>query len=387
MGFHTNAYKSRRYTSCMDRTINIPIPYDEDIIKTLEMATEAYSLGCSIGFENKPKNRNEMHKLVYRRIRDCFPELNADLVCQNGVSRALESLRGVKFKRCPEGNRLSARYAHSTCTFFESTNVLSIATINGRKKFDIQIPDWAKERYPVWKFKTIVITHDDKKGTIVHMVIEIPDVPKSKSNKVLGIDRGVNNIAVCSDGSFFNSKHLRNVKGRYQHQKQTLQSKGTKSAKRKLKRLSGKETRFVRDVNHCLSKKIANLDFDVFVLEDLKGIKNDKCHTLNKRLGSWSPYQFQQFLEYKAEALGKEIVYVKPAYTSQRCSKCGHTEKGNRKGSKFQCRECGHTDNADLNASYNIAKRGMLLLAGRIQPSECLNDSLGTIHGAGPRGS
>ena len=77
-------------------------------------------------------------------------------------------------------------------------------------------------------------------------------------------------------------------------------------------------------------------------------------------LRNWSYYELQQFIEYKAQKYGVEVVKVEPAYTSQRCSECGHTEKENRKTQeKFICKKCNFTENADYNAARNIAKRAI----------------------------
>ncbi|MGC9074057.1 MAG: RNA-guided endonuclease TnpB family protein, partial [Caldisericum sp.] len=73
---------------------------------------------------------------------------------------------------------------------------------------------------------------------------------KKKDVKVLGIDREIKNMAVLSNNMFFNSSHLKEVKGIYQYLKRKLQHLGTCSAHRKLRKLSGRERRFVRDVNH-----------------------------------------------------------------------------------------------------------------------------------------
>jgi IS605 OrfB family transposase len=145
-----------------------------------------------------------------------------------------------------------------------------------------------------------------------------------------------------------------------------LQEKGTPSAKRHLKKLSGKEKRFTRDVNHCMSKAVAESDADVFALEKLS-VKRKKANgrKFNRLLGSWSYRQFQDFLAYKTEALGKHLVFVNPKHTSQRCSVCGHTKRSNRKGSLFSCKKCEFTLNSDLNAARNIAQLGKAFL-GRL---------------------
>ena len=188
------------------------------------------------------------------------------------------------------------------------------------------------------------------------------DIPKKSTEcKVLGIDLGIKKIAVTSDNKFYKSSHLKNIKGKYQKLKRDLQVKGTKSTKRKLKYLSRKENRFVRDVNHCISKEIVNTNNNVFVLENLKSIRfNTRTYNkkLNHMIGNWSFAQLQNFIEYKSERLGKTVVYIKPNYTSQQCSKCSHTEKDNRNGNIFKCKNCGYELDADLNASRNIARIG-----------------------------
>ena len=184
---------------------------------------------------------------------------------------------------------------------------------------------------------------------------------KKEDVKVLGMDRGIKNIAVLSNNTFFNSKHLREVKGRYQYLKRRLQHLGTRSAKRKLRNISGRERRFVRDVNHTISKKIVSLPYDVFALEALNPAymkQNGQYKAIRKNLGSWSPSELQRFIEYKAEDLGKEVIYVDPKFTSQKCSKCGYVRKDNRHGSLFKCKNCGFELNADLNASRNIEVLG-----------------------------
>jgi IS605 OrfB family transposase len=191
------------------------------------------------------------------------------------------------------------------------------------------------------------------------------DSPKPFGDKVLGIDRGIVNIAVCSNNIFFNAKNTKSVRGKYAYLRKKLQSKGTKSTKRLLKKISRKERRFVTDINHCISKTIVNFPYDIIALEDLTSIRvqQRKGKDFNRMLNSWSFYQLAQFLEYKAEAIGKQIVYVDPRFSSQKCSKCGDIRKENRKGSSYRCKGCGFQIHADLNASRNIAQAGISCLS------------------------
>jgi transposase len=75
---------------------------------------------------------------------------------------------------------------------------------------------------------------------------------------------------------------------------------------------------------------------------------------MNKWLLSWTFYQQERFLTYKAEALGKRVVHQDPRYTSQKCNVCKHIKRTNRNKSRFCCKNCGHQTHADLNAALNI---------------------------------
>ena len=86
--------------------------------------------------------------------------------------------------------------------------------------------------------------------------------------------------------------------------------------------------------------------------------ENGHGRRFRSMLGSWSPYELERFIEYKANDAGKNVVYVNPKHTSQKCSRCGYTDKNNRYGSVFRCKNCGYELNADLNASRNIEVLG-----------------------------
>ena len=139
-----------------------------------------------------------------------------------------------------------------------------------------------------------------------------------------------------------------------------------------------RESRIVRDLNHKVSRELVSMAKEqnaALVFEDLAGIRNTKKQHRSFRysLHSWSFYQLQQFVEYKAKLLGVPVLYVDPAYTSQDCSKCG--ARGQRTGKQFKCPVCGHVNHADVNAAFNIAQRQKGLI-NRIQTMMCTMGAL-----------
>ena len=180
-------------------------------------------------------------------------------------------------------------------------------------------------------------------------------VKSSGSHRVLGIDLGVNNLAVTSDNRFFHSAQVKQIKRKFKFLRSKLQAKRTRSSRRLLKKISGKEKHFMAWINHNISKEIvSSFDGGKIVMENLKGIRKvRRGKKMNYWISNWSFFQLQSFIQYKAEIKGIEFVKVRPNYTSQICSKCG--QLGSRSGCSFVCFHCGFSLNADLNASRNLA--------------------------------
>ena len=189
--------------------------------------------------------------------------------------------------------------------------------------------------------------------------IEEPEPIEGKG--VLGIDLGVVNIAVDSDGTIYSGKTINHVRYRHRRLRSKLQKKGSRSAKRLLKKLSGKESRFAKDVNHTLSKQVVKLSQGTqrdIAIEDLNGIRERITARRDQKatLHSWSFYQLRAFLEYKARLAGINVIPVDPRNTSRTCPECGCVDKRNRPSqSVFSCLACGFSGFADHIAARNIA--------------------------------
>jgi putative transposase len=372
------------YLSSMLRTIKVALPEDDILVQTAIAYNKACQIALNYGFQNKTHSKNKLNRATYRQVRETLPKLPSALV-QTARDQASEILRRTGCQACVK-KQMSVRYDRRTFKFYPDQNRVSLTTTGGR----LSLPFTHYEYMDTWRGEYTSAQLLIRRGrAFLNVQVETLDAEdKEKKERgtwgVLGIDRGVLKVAVCSDNTFFGSSRLRAVKGRYQYQRRVLQRVGTRSARRKLRAVSGRERRFALDVNHCISKAIVSKeDFDVFVVEDLHIRKSKRRgRRFNTLLGSWSPSQLLHFIVYKAETRGKVVVLVDPRYTSLRCSRCGYTDKRNRHGLRFHCLSCGFELHADLNAARNI---------GVLGKSEYLrltvNEPIAASHDAAPAGS
>jgi len=359
----------------MQRTISLNIPIKNEIVETIKQYNTISNLHIKECFELKTNSKSKLHKALYRNIREQFPNFPSALI-QCARDNAIEMLKGNKYKRKTTKSLLSSiRFDLRTSKVFLESGQIQLTTVEGRKKYSVKVPKYF-HKYFSWKIKTVVIGIH-RKFCRIKVVVENGIVAPIDNKEVLGIDLGINNFAVCSDYTIIKASKIKRIKRHYAHLRQKLQAIGTQSAKRKLKKLSGRERRFMADYNHCLSKRIAEKPFGFLAMEDLKNIrKGRKGRKFNRMRSNWSYFQFRQFLVYKAEDRGKRIILVDSRFTSQRCSKCGFIDKSNRNKGFFHCKSCGFSHNADLNASFNIFQLGKASLDRLIvnQPIVTAND-------------
>ena len=347
----------------MFRTIKLKLPYDKSLLETGERFREACQMVLNYGFSAHTFNKNKLNRATYDDVRKAVPTLPSALV-QTARDAASEALKQTKLDKKIHRKSMTIRYDGRTFRFYPDSHTISLTTVSGRLVFPVaHSPLVDKYRGEYTNAQVMIDPKHHRMSVMVQVKLPDKEAERKADSEitVIGMDRGIKNIAVLSNSMFFNSRQVRSVKGRYRHNRSELQHAGTRSAKRKLKRLSGRERRFVRNTNHVISKQIVNLPFDLIALEDLRTADMKKKKNGKKpkaMLGSWSPYQLEQFMEYKAYEKGKIIIYVNPRYTSQRCSSCGYIDKNNRKGSIFHCLNCNFELHADLNAARNIGVLG-----------------------------
>jgi IS605 OrfB family transposase len=237
-----------------------------------------------------------------------------------------------------------------------------MSTTGGRQTIRFDIPDYCAH-YAGYPVDTADLINRDGVWWL-HVVVTVPAPAVEPTDEVVGVDLGLAQPAVTSNNHFLGKRGWKDVEGRLFHLKRKLQRRGTKSAKRHLRKVRGKQARFRRDCDHVLSKQIvrAAQPGATIVLEHLTDIRKRskirKRTKTSRRVHSWSFAQVKGFVEYKAEGRGCMVAGVDPRHTSQTCSCCGHVARNNRRSrGRFVCRRCGYELHADLNAARNIAAK------------------------------
>lgn len=344
----------------MQRTISLKLERNPELLETISVYNKIVNLHIKESFILKTNSKKKLHNSIYKTIRQDFPNFPSALI-QCARDNCVEMLKSNKYKENTIKKDISSiRFDLRTIKVFLNSGNVSITTIQGRKKYNILIPEYFNI-YKTWKVKiaTLGVSH---KFLRLQVCIETDNPTFCDNKKVLGIDLGIKNFAVLSNNTFIKGKKIRCIKRKNQYLRSKLQSCGTRSARRKLKLLSGQERRFMRDFNHCLSKQITDMPYGVYAMEDLKGIRNGrKGKVFNRKRSNWAYFQLRQFISYKAENLGKRLILIDPRYTSQRCSKCGFIDKVNRVGCSFHCLSCDFVCHSDYNASLNISQIGAIL--------------------------
>ena len=253
-------------------------------------------------------------------------------------------------------------------------DTFSINTLNGRIKVKFYKNGFENYFSSNCKFGTakLVFKHD-KFFLHIPVTYEIDKLAMSDVSNVVGVDRGVRFIATTydSDGKtlFYDGNDIKQKRGHYKALRKQLQQVHTPSSRRRIKAIGQRENRWMQDVNHCISKALvtSNPQGTLFVLEDLTGVRaaTEKVMVKNRYVSvSWSYYDLEQKLTYKALKNHQLVEKVNPAYTSQTCPKCGHTEKSNRDKHNhlFYCKNCGYKSNDDRIGAMNLYRMGINLL-------------------------
>ncbi len=330
------------------------------LLQTLEQANALGNVMSAYAWEHRVFGAFKLQKLTYHQMR-AESGLTAQLVIRMFAKVADAYKLDKKTQRTFREHGAIA-YDSRILSWYTDIQRVSIWSVGGRLNMPYQCGEHQKRLLEHQQGESDLVYSQTTKEFFLLAVCDIPDPDQRQTDEALGIDMGVTNIAVSSDGEIFNSKPIEYSRKRYAKLRKSLQQCGSKSAKRHLKKMSGRQQRFQRDTNHVISKRLVIQAKDTnrsIRVEDLthigarttvRGADNRAKHK------NWAFAQLQDFLAYKARLHGISLEKVDPRYTSQRCFECGHIERANRKSQDtFLCCQCGHTDHADKNAAKNIA--------------------------------
>ena len=326
-------------------------------------------------------SKQQAENALYERLRN-ETDLTANLV-QKGIRRAIEATKSgvARLKKGettsqPHFDAWSVVYDKRSATFHRDH--VSLSTVNGRVECEYVLPDdptgtpigeyLLNEEYE-FRMSTLQYDRSSEAFYLHARTCRTTDeheqstaVSNAKHRAVLGVDLNVDgSLAVTSTGAFIgNADEMNHRRREFEKTRGSMQQTGTRSAHLSIQPMDDREHRWMKDELHRASNQILDEARDHgcthIAFENLTDIRDRGAHA--KRFHAWAFRRLYEYVEYKAEMLDIEVEQVSPAYTSQRCSKCGFTHETNRRSKhQFVCQKCEYELNADYNASKNIARK------------------------------
>jgi IS605 OrfB family transposase len=341
----------------------------------LEETITEWKQGCQLATEEawgKCNAKSDVQPLAYDTVRE-----QTDLGSQHAIlatHQAAQAITGC-IERRSNGKKVSkptftaptVKYDTRTMTLFDDDTV-SLSTTESRVRCELALPD-ADDGYQrqyldsdEWSVTESTLTARDG-DYFLHIGFRRHKTDTERNTAedgtVLGVDLGIENLAVTSTAYFFSGRELAHNLREFEKVRAGLQQTGTQSAHQTLEQSSGRELRYIRDVLHRASNAIIaealRYECNVIAFEDLTHIRDRTGASWGHK---WAFRTLYEQVEYKAEAEGISVKQVGSAYTSKRCAECGCTTDENRPTrNDFQCVKCGSEANADYNAAKNIGLR------------------------------
>lgn len=347
----------------MKLTLKIKLlPTDEQVnllLDTLKEANAVCNAISDVAWGKRIFNNFKLHHEVYHAYKATFKLSSQVLVrCIAKVADAYKLDKKVK----REFRTLGSIGYDSRIMTYKPNNIVSLWAIGGRIKipFVCHNPDYL----PYIKGEADLVY---KKGKFyLFQTVDVPEEYIDDVEEFIGVDFGLQTLAYTSDGINHSAEWLNTYREHRQKVRSSIQSKGTRSSRKLLKRLSGKERTTANLVNHTISKSIvksAKEQGKGISIEDLTNIRftskrrNKKFRT---KLGKWNFSDLRAKLEYKALLNGVKLVVVNPAYSSQTCHSCKHI--GKRTNKVFKCTNT-NCNVGSIDSDYNASK--VISLLGR----------------------
>jgi IS605 OrfB family transposase len=362
------------------RTVPVKLDVDSDDAALLRETVDEFLWAANYVVDHawqgdyKTTSKAQLQEETYDDVRD-RTRLHANLV-QNARNKAADAVQGVvarwkqgEYAGKPHFSKPTVVYDKRCATFHDDH--VSLATIDGRIEVEYVLPDGGRDT-PHSRY----LDNDDyevtgaelhnKDGewflhlrTKAEVESDTPEQAMTEHSTVLGVDLGVNQLAVTSTGTFWSGNEFDHWRREYEKRRASLQRCGSRHAHENIQAVGRKETgRFklmLHRIANGITEEAAENGCTVIAFEELTGIRD--------RLSGaswghkWAFERLCEYVEYKAELHGIDVEQVDPENTSRRCSHCGFTHPDNRDGEDFECLKCGYENHADYNAAKNIGLR------------------------------
>ena len=356
-------------------TYSVPLHADGRQSTLLSATCDAYLSCCNrvseTAHENRTLSQKKLNKLVYHELRERYgvgaQMAQSAIIRVIGNYRTIKELQGSPWKAQPNYTTPGYDLVWNRDYSILKDGRLSINTLEGRLKVEV---DWTHmpEEYRHGRFGTArILKRRGKWMLLIPSTVTIPDPPRPQ--QVIGVDMGIRFLATVYDAdgdtTFYSGKEVTRKRAHYKQLRTDLQKRGTRSARRRLKSIGNRENRWMRDVNHQVSKALVNAcdKPTLITLEDLTGVREATERVGRKQRYvqvSWAFYQLRRMIEYKAAKAGHTVLAIDPAYTSQTCPRCGLILKKNRnkKTHEYVCEGCDYRSNDDRVGAMNIQRIG-----------------------------
>jgi putative transposase len=359
----------------MKQVIVIKLEPSQEQYQALLKTVEAFNRGCQyaadVAYEKRLANKVALQPFVYGTLRSEF-----GLSSQTAIRAIAKAVEAYKRDR-----RIHVKFdLHGAMVYdprimsFKGLTQVSLMCLEGRELVPMRYGAYQEARLDRAKGQADLILKDNTFS--LYVTVDLPSAPLVEAKDVLGVDLGIVQLAVDSDGAVHTGAGVKQCRRKFARLRAGLQQARTKSAKKHLRRIRRRESRYQRDVNHCISKHLVQktlIGQKALAIEDLTHIRERTQKTVRKpqryeRL-SWAFAQLRAFIAYKCEVLGVSLYIINPRNTSRTCVACGHCAKENRRSqSEFLCVECGFQANADFVGSQNIRRKGLEARANVMSP-------------------
>lgn len=328
---------------------------------TMQRFNEACNHLSSIAWERKEFRAFTIQGIAYHETRALFG-LPAQLTVR-AIAKVADSYKLDRSIQHAFGMK-SAVVFDARCFKLKNLSSVELTTTRGRFAFVMQ--HGGKQRADLDGATTgeADLLYRDGEYYLA-ITVKKPEPPTADtSGGILGVDLGITEIATDSEGNQYSGEPVKALRRKYQRIRTLLQKSQTKSARRHLRKIKRRQSRFVANMNHIISKQIvqtALLSAKALALENLTGIR-ERASGFSRQvrwlMGNWSFADLAAKITHKAKESGIPVYQVDPRNTSRTCSGCGFCDKANRKSqAHFKCLSCGFFCNADINASVNISRK------------------------------